>query len=70
MKKSVPFAFIVAIALTIAVINIHPPVVLFGLFVLYGLSGYVVYAWRRAKGLQTSVISTSTDEPDEAGLHK
>jgi CDP-diacylglycerol---serine O-phosphatidyltransferase len=70
MKKSVPFAFIVAIALVIAVINIHPPIVLFSLFVIYGLSGYAVYAWRRAKGLQTSVISTSTDEPDEQGLHK
>ncbi len=70
MKKSVPFAFIVAIALVIAVINIHPPVVLFSLFVIYGLSGYAVYGWRRAKGLQISVISTSTDEPDEQGLHK
>jgi CDP-diacylglycerol--serine O-phosphatidyltransferase len=70
MKKSVPFAAIVAIALVIAVINIHPPIVLFSLFVIYGLSGYAVYGWRRAKGLQTSVISTSTDEPDERGLHK
>ena len=33
MKKSVPFAVIVLIALGIAVINIHPPTVLFGLFV-------------------------------------
>jgi CDP-diacylglycerol--serine O-phosphatidyltransferase len=70
MKKSVPFAVIVMLALTIAVINIHPPIVLFALFVMYGLSGYVLYAWRRAKGMQTSVISTSTDEPDEQGLHK
>ena len=70
MKKSVPFAAIVLIALIIAVINIHPPTVLFSLFVIYGLSGYVVYGWRRAKGLQASVISTSTDEPDEQGLHK
>ena len=70
MKKSVPFTVIVAIALTIAVINIHPPVVLFALFVIYGLSGYAIYIWRRTQGLQTSVISTSTDEPDEEGLHK
>jgi len=70
MKKSVPFAVIVLIALGIAVINIDPPIVLFGLFVVYGLSGYAVYGWRKAKGLQTSVISTSTDEPDERGLHK
>ncbi|MBX3652722.1 MAG: CDP-diacylglycerol--serine O-phosphatidyltransferase [Ramlibacter sp.] len=70
MKKSVPFAVIVLIALGIAVINIHPPTVLFGLFVVYGLSGYIVYGWRRFKGQQTSVISTSTDEPEERGLHK
>lgn len=69
MKRSVPFAAIVLVALGIAAINIYPPLVLFGLFVIYALSGYVVYAWRKAKGLQTSVISTSTDEPDERGLH-
>ena len=70
MKKSVPFVVIVLIALGIAIINIHPPIVLFGVFVLYGLSGYGVYAWRKSRGQQTSVISTSTDEPDERGLHK
>jgi len=70
MKRSVPFVVIVLIALGIAVINIHPPIVMFALFAIYGLSGYVLYGWRRAKGLQTSVISTSTDEPDERGLHK
>ena len=70
MKKSVPFAVIVLMALGIAVINIDPPTVLFGVFVLYGVSGYVVYAWRKAKGQPSSVISTSTDEPDERGLHQ
>ena len=45
-------------------------VVLFGVFCVYGLSGYAVYAWRKAKGLQTSVISTSTEEPEESGLHR
>ncbi len=70
MKRSVPFTAIVLIALGIAVINIHPPLVLFGLFVIYGMSGYGVYVWRRLKGKPTSVISTSTDEPDEQGLHK
>ncbi len=69
VKKSVPFAVIVLIALGIAIINIDPPTVLFGVFVAYGLSGYVVYAWRKAKGHPVSVISTSTDEPDERGLH-
>ncbi len=69
MKKSVPFAVLVLIALGIAVINIDPPIVLFGVFVAYGLSGYLIYGWRKAKGQQTSVIATSTDEPDERGLH-
>jgi CDP-diacylglycerol--serine O-phosphatidyltransferase len=69
-KRSVPFAVIVLIALGIAVINIDPPTVMFGLFVLYGLSGYALYGWRKAKGLQTSVISISTDEPEERDLHK
>ncbi len=70
MKKSVPFAVIVLLALGIAIINIDPPIVMFGVFVLYGFSGYIIYMWRKAKGLQTSVISTSTEEPDERGLHK
>lgn len=69
LKKSVPFAAIVLVALGIAVINIHPPTVLFALFCVYGLSGYVVYAKRRAMGKPVSVIATSTDEPDERDLH-
>jgi CDP-diacylglycerol--serine O-phosphatidyltransferase len=69
MKRSVPFVVLVLIALVIAAINIDPPAVLFGIFVVYGLSGYVIYGWRKAKGMPTSVISTSTDEPDEKGLH-
>jgi CDP-diacylglycerol---serine O-phosphatidyltransferase len=69
MKKSVPFAVIVLIALAIAVINTDPPKVLFGVFMAYGFSGYVIYIWRKAKGMQTSVISTSTEEPEERGLH-
>jgi CDP-diacylglycerol---serine O-phosphatidyltransferase len=68
-RRTVPFAVIVAIALLIALVNVHPPMVLFGMFCIYGLSGYVIYAWRKAKGQPTSVIATSTDEPDEKGLH-
>ena len=69
-KRTVPFIAIVAIALGIAVINIHPPMVLFSLFMIYGFSGYAVYVWKRMKGRPVSVISTSTDEPDERGLHR
>jgi len=69
-KRSVPFIVTVAIALAFALIAYHPPTVLFGLFVVYGLSGYAVYVWRRSKGRPVSVIATSTDEPDEEGLHR
>jgi len=68
-KRTVPFIVIVAIALGIALINVHPPMVLFGIFCAYGLSGYAVYVYRKMKGKPVSVIATSTDEPDERGLH-
>ena len=69
MKKSVPFVVIVLVALGIGAVSIDPASTMFAGFALYGVSGYVIYIWRKAKGQQTSVISTSTDEPDERGLH-
>jgi len=68
-RNTVPFAVIVAIALGIALVALDPPRVLFALFCAYGVSGYAVYAWRKAKGRPVSVIAISTDEPDEKGLH-
>ena len=68
-RSTVPFVVIVAIALGIALVALDPPRVLFGIFCLYGISGYAVYAWRKFKGKPTSVIAISTDEPDEKGLH-
>ncbi len=69
-KRSVPFIVIVAIALAFALIAYHPPIVLFALFVVYGFSGYGVYLFRKMKGRPVSLMSTSTDEPDEQGLHR
>ncbi len=69
-RRTVPFIVIVAIALSIAVVMLDPPRVLFAIFCAYGLSGYVVYGWRRMKGRPASVIAMSTDEPDEQGLHR
>jgi CDP-diacylglycerol---serine O-phosphatidyltransferase len=68
-KQTVPFAVIVAIAIGIALISQNPPLALFVLFCVYGLSGYAVYAWRRFRGKPASVIAISTDEPEEKGLH-
>ena len=68
-KRTVPFVVLVAVALAIAFIALDPPRVLFAIFCIYGLSGYAVYAWRKTHGRPVSVIATSTDEPDEKGLH-
>ncbi|HRN75491.1 CDP-diacylglycerol--serine O-phosphatidyltransferase [Ottowia sp.] len=69
-RRSVPFVVLVLLALLLAVISIEPATMLFVLFFGYALSGYVIYAWRRAKGEPVSIVSTSTDEPDERGLHQ
>lgn len=69
-RRSVPFVSVVLVVLVIAIINIDPPLVLFGVFVAYALSGFIVYFYQRSKGHPVSVISTSTDEPDEKGLHE
>ncbi|HEY4082582.1 MAG TPA: CDP-diacylglycerol--serine O-phosphatidyltransferase [Burkholderiaceae bacterium] len=70
IKRSVPFVTLVVIMLGIGLINLDPPRVLFGLFCVYGLSGYLVYAYKKFKGRPVSMIATSTDEPDEQGLHR
>ncbi len=41
LRKSVPFIVIVLIALFITLISVDPPIVLFLLFLAYGVSGYV-----------------------------
>ena len=47
MRKSVPFVAIFLAALFFIVISSYPPGVLFGLFLCYALSGYVMWVWRR-----------------------
>ena len=69
-RRTVPFVVIVAIALAIALVALDPPKVLFAIFCIYGLSGYAIYGWRKMKGKRASVIATSTDDPDEQGLHR
>lgn len=42
LRKSVPFFAVAAFALIFALISLSPEMTLFGFFVLYGLSGYVL----------------------------
>ncbi|CAN5442080.1 CDP-diacylglycerol--serine O-phosphatidyltransferase [soil metagenome] len=66
MRKSVPFITIFLIALVLAGIAYDPPRVLFGIFCVYGVSGYVVYLWRLQQGKPVSIIST--DPEPEVGI--
>ncbi len=51
MRKSVPFLVIFLIALSFLLISSYPPGVLFGIFMLYALSGFVMWIvkWRNKK---------------------
>lgn len=69
-RRSVPFIVLVLVALLLALVSVEPVTALFILFFGYALSGYVIYGWRRFRGEPVSIVSTSTDEPEERGLHE
>ncbi len=46
LRKSVPFIVVIAVVVGFALVSTYPPGVLFALFVVYALSGYVIWAWR------------------------
>jgi CDP-diacylglycerol--serine O-phosphatidyltransferase len=54
LGRSVPFWGMLLVVVVFVFVSSDPPVVLFGLFVLYGLSGWVTLAWRwqRVRRLQ------------------
>jgi len=64
-RKVVPFIAIFVIVLIFVLVSVDPPKVLFGLFVLYGLSGYVFYFWRLAKGRPVSIVQTEVEQHDD-----
>lgn len=49
LRRSVPFMVVPAIGLAYALVSSYPPAVLFGLFLCYAASGYVVAGWRFLK---------------------
>src|SRR5690606_39919518 len=54
LGRSVPFWVILLMVLVFAFVSSNPPIVLFSLFVIYGVSGWVILFWRwqRARRLQ------------------
>jgi CDP-diacylglycerol--serine O-phosphatidyltransferase len=53
LRKSVPFFVILLIVLAFILVSTSPPEVLFGVFVLYGLSGYGDGLWRLSRRKKT-----------------
>jgi len=49
LRRSVPFVALLLLVLSFVLVSTDPPKVLFGLFVLYALSGYGMWLWRRAR---------------------
>jgi len=58
LRKSVPFVFMLFLVLSFVLISVDPPTVLFSCFVVYALSGYIMWFWELRKG--KSVMSVSS----------
>jgi CDP-diacylglycerol--serine O-phosphatidyltransferase len=57
VKYHVPFGVMILLLLAFVLISSNPPLALFGLFVVYALSGYVLWAWDRIKGKKPEIDS-------------
>ncbi|NOV27166.1 CDP-diacylglycerol--serine O-phosphatidyltransferase [Cupriavidus necator] len=50
VRYRVPFGMMVLVLVLFVVVSTDPPVALFGLFVAYAISGYVLWGWRAIHG--------------------
>jgi CDP-diacylglycerol--serine O-phosphatidyltransferase len=62
-RKPMPFIASLVVVVALVAISSDPSSVLFGLFVLYGISGYVVYGWRRIKGKPVTLVQPRDGAP-------
>ena len=58
IRHRVPFAAILLVVAAFVAVSSDPPIMLFGLFVLYGLSGYIFWAYRALRHKPNPVRST------------
>jgi CDP-diacylglycerol--serine O-phosphatidyltransferase len=49
LRRSVPFFVVLGLVMVFVLVSSYPPGVLFGLFLIYSLSGYVMAAWNQYK---------------------
>lgn len=66
VRHRVPFGVMVLVLVLFVVVSSDPPVALFGLFVGYAVSGYLLWGWRTLHGQQGSPrLPKSADEAHE-----
>ncbi len=65
LRRSVPFIVIIAFVLGFLLVSSYPPGVLFGLFLCYAVSGYVLGFWGWLKGRKRS---SAVAEPEKSDL--
>ena len=60
LRRSIPFAAVLALVLILVLVSSYPPGVLFGVFVCYALSGYVmsVLRWKRKRGVRSEKVNS------------
>lgn len=63
-RKSVPFIAPLLIVMAYVAVSSDPPKTLFAMFMVYGLSGYVIYFWRYFQGTKTSIVDVKEDHSD------
>ncbi len=56
LRRAVPFSVTLVFIAVLLAVHYDPPAVLFGLFVCYGLSGYVMSGWRRLRKSRAASI--------------
>jgi CDP-diacylglycerol---serine O-phosphatidyltransferase len=56
LKRSVPYMVVPGIILAFVLVSYDPPLVLFSLFLVYGLSGYALWLWRWRTGRAAAAV--------------
>ncbi|MEI7445515.1 MAG: CDP-diacylglycerol--serine O-phosphatidyltransferase [Burkholderiales bacterium] len=65
LKKSVPYMAVPLIVLAFVLVSSDPPIVLFSLFLVYAVSGYVVWFWRWRTGRGGPLKASTAPAPAE-----
>lgn len=66
LGRSVPFWVILLVVAAFVFVSSDPPLVLFAMFVAYGLSGWVIQVWRWRRARYLLARRQASNEPTEA----